>query len=207
MKTKQLLIIGVLSIVSTILFFSFTADEELGKNTAGDKYHAKIQEHRQQTDTFFKTDKKSPLPKEERADFKGLNYFDIDISYSIVAKMKKIKNAKPVSMETSKHQEKSYLPYAKAHFRLNGKKCELTIYKSVKQDYLFLPFTDLTTGKQSYGAGRYIEVEELADKKIVIDFNIAYNPYCAYSDNYNCPYPPAENDLKIRIEAGERTYH
>lgn len=207
MKAKQLITIGILSILATIIFFSFTDGQHVAKTSLAENYQEQITKKRQETDMFFKTDKKSPLPKTERVDFKGLKYYTIDSNYRLVAKMKKIKNAKQVSMETSKHQEKFYLPYAKASFDLHGKKCELTIYKSVNQDYLFLPFTDLTTGKQSYGAGRYIEVEELSNKQILIDFNIAYNPYCAYSDNYNCPYPPAENDLAIKIEAGEKTYH
>jgi uncharacterized protein (DUF1684 family) len=208
METKHLIKIGILAIISTIIFFSFTGNETLDKGTLPENYEEKIRKKRQETDTFFKTDEKSPISKEERADFKGLKHYNVASDYYIVARMEKIKNGKKVSMQTSKHEEKFYIPYAKAYFELKNTKCELTIYKSAKQDdYLFLPFTDLSTGKESYGAGRYIEVEELSNKQVLIDFNLAYNPYCAYSDKYNCPYPPAENDLSIKIEAGEKVYH
>ena len=105
--------------------------------------------------------------------------------------------------------------YAKVTFKLNGKDLELTLYRNIGlmvnpiyRNLLFLPFTDETTGELTYGGGRYIDldIKDIDKNKITIDFNKAYNQYCAYSDGYRCPVPPEENDLAVSISAGEKNY-
>ncbi len=88
---------------------------------------------------------------------------------------------------------------------MEGQEAELTLYSN--QDGFFLPFADNLAGKETYPAGRYIEPEQLADGKFLVDFNLAYNPYCAYNDAWSCPLTPAENRLKVAIRAGEKIFH
>ena len=107
-----------------------------------------------------------------------------------------------------------YKPYGKLKFKIDGKKYKLTLYQNVEltkregyEDYLFLPFNDMTNGVESYGGGRYLDMK-IGDLDFpVIDFNYCYNAYCAYNHKYSCPIPPDENYLKVRIEAGVKKYH
>ncbi len=120
-----------------------------------------------------------------------------------------------VVMKTSgkKIPQKDFIRYGKLIFTINDTTLELTLYQSrikdaLTKDYLFLPFTDLTTGDETYGSGRYIDLQvtDIKKDRVVIDFNKAYNPYCAYSNNYNCPLPPRENYLPVAITAGEKNF-
>jgi uncharacterized protein (DUF1684 family) len=106
-------------------------------------------------------------------------------------------------MQTSTGEIRSYVRWGKVTFQVDDQTAELTLYSSPGQPTFFLPFTDSTTGTESYDAGRYLDVERLAGDHVLIDFNIAYNPYCAYSAHWSCPIPPAENRLKVPICAGE----
>lgn len=151
----------------------------------------------------------TPLKEEEKADFKGITYFPIHKKYSVAADFQPIKNGKTLPFPTSAKKIKYYKEYGKAHFKLNGKQLELTLYQSDPpiegyENSLFIPFKDQTNGDSSYGGGRYIDVEisDIQGNKLVIDFNKAYNPYCAYSSHYNCPIPPANNFLETEIKAG-----
>ena len=120
---------------------------------------------------------------------------------------------KPFLMPTTTERLPEYVKYGEAHFKINGKQLKLNLYKSTKpysepgyEDYLFLPFTDLTSGDGSYGGGRFLDARIPEGNTILLDFNKAYNPYCAYNSMYSCPIPPKENDLDIRIEAGVKDY-
>ena len=142
--------------------------------------------------------------------FSHLRYFKPDPDYNVQAEIIRLKTINKVTMLTSQNQEKTYYRYAKLKFKIQEKTFSLFAYKmSLEGDmakYLFIPFTDLTTGKESYGAGRYIEMEEPAGQKVQLDFNLAFNPLCNYSPAYNCPVPLDENALEIPIRAGEKTY-
>ena len=116
-------------------------------------------------------------------------------------------------MPTTTERLPEYVKYGEAHFTLNGKKLQLSLFQSTNhdeeegyEDYLFLPYTDLSSGDGSYGGGKFIDIRIPDGDFIIIDFNKAYNPYCAYSHRFSCPIPPEENDLKVRIEAGVRDY-
>ena len=135
--------------------------------------------------------------------------------FKVSCRFQRSSDSSIVVMTTSgkKIPQKDFMRYGKLFFTINDTALELTVYQSqiknvLTKDYLFLPFTDLTTGEETYGSGRYIDLLVSAIKKdtVVIDFNKAYNPYCAYSNNFNCPLPPRENYLPVAITAGEKTF-
>jgi hypothetical protein len=151
---------------------------------------------------------RSPLLKEDLANFKGLPFFKIDSQFTVKAEIIRTEKAKPFKMKTTTDRRPEYVVYAIATFQLNGAEHSLNIYKSYGEskpeyeDYLFLPFTDETSGSGTYGGGRFIDLRIIEGDLMVIDFNQAYNPYCVYNHNYSCPIPPKENHLNTRIEAG-----
>lgn len=156
---------------------------------------------------------KSPLTEEDFKTFKSLDFFPIDTAYRVVAKLKYFKNSKPFNMKTTTDRLSVYRIFATATFKINGEKHVLRIYQSQQllltqeyDDYLFLPFTDETNGKSSYGGGRFIDLKVTDKDTIIIDFNKAYNPYCAYSDRYSCPIPPKVNHLNTEIPVGVKAY-
>lgn len=175
-------------------------------------YENNLQHERDSIDVVFGDVEQSILPAESIADFSGLEYFPIDSSYRVKCTFKRLKNQKPFQMKTSTDRLPTYVAYGKLEFALNGKKCELTVYQNLDlmknkeyADYLFIPFLDETSGLETYGAGRYMDIR-IGDLEgtPMLDFNKCYNPYCAYNDKYSCPVPPNENHLPIRIEAGVR---
>lgn len=156
----------------------------------------------------------SILEPEDFKVFSGLEFFPIDEKFIVEAKVLRTPDEKPFLMPTSTSRLPEYVKYGEAHFTIDGEDLVLNIFKSVKpydeegyEDYLFLPFTDLSSGDGSYGGGRYLDLRISEGDYITIDFNKAYNPYCAYSAKYSCPIPPKENDLPIRVEAGVKDFH
>lgn len=150
----------------------------------------------------------SPL-KEKAKDFKGHDFFPIDSAFIVKAKFIRTLNAIPFQMKTTGSRLPIYEKYGEAHFTIQGKELVLSIFQSHKlreteeyRNHLFLPFTDVSNGEESYAGGRFIDLEISNDAFIVIDFNKAYNPYCAYTDGYSCTIPPEENYLDVKILAG-----
>ncbi|PWL29570.1 MAG: hypothetical protein DCO96_07370 [Fluviicola sp. XM-24bin1] len=150
------------------------------------------------------------LDSMERAEWQGLDYYDFDTTYQVTARFKKKKGPK-FEMPTSTDRLPVYRRYGYIYFEIEGVEYRLTVYQNVEltkregfEDYLFIPFRDATSGKETYGGGRYMDVRIPEKKEMQIDFNQAYNPYCAYSHKWSCPIPPAENTLKISIKAGEK---
>lgn len=151
----------------------------------------------------------TPLKDDEKEGFKGIRFFPIDTEYTVMADFKLTENGKTIPFPTSAKKIKHYKEYGKINFKLKGKAFELTIYQSDPhisgyENSLFLPFMDETNGHTSYGGGRYLDLEisDIKKNKVLIDFNRAYNPYCAYSKYYNCPIPPSNNYLETEINAG-----
>jgi len=150
------------------------------------------------------------------ADKDLFRFFPVDAKYKITALFEKKNDSKWFSMETSGTTRKIFRVYGVLRLVINDTAIKMNIYQSQNllnsdeyKDQLFLPFTDLTSGEETYGAGRYIDlvIGDIVDNKLVIDFNKAYNPYCAYvSGKYNCPIPPKENDLPVAILAGEKIF-
>ncbi|GAB1857294.1 DUF1684 domain-containing protein [Flavobacteriaceae bacterium MHTCC 0001] len=157
----------------------------------------------------FKDASKSPLKDKDRKTFEGLEFFKFDSTYIVTANFKRTPNAQPFKMQTTTDRTPTYIKYGEAVFHLNGKPHSLNLYMSLDMEFggvsnttLFLPFLDETNGLESYGGGRYIDTEIPTGSTVIIDFNTAYNPYCAYNDKYSCPLVPRDNYLKTRVEAG-----
>jgi uncharacterized protein (DUF1684 family) len=158
--------------------------------------------------------KTSPLLAEDLAVFKTLDFYPINEKFFVTAKFVRTENEKPFEMKTTGERKPMYIKYGEAYFVLDGKDFKLNIYKNIElskkeeyKDYLFLPFSDLTCGNESYIGGKYIDMKVPKGETMVIDFNTSYNPYCAYSHKYSCPKVPLENDLNIEIKAGVKKFH
>ncbi len=176
-------------------------------------YAKSIQLLRQEKDYWFRSDPDSPLPHALRGRFQGLEYFPPDPQFRVRAKLVRLPQPEPVTLVTSKGVPRPMVRYGYFEFELDGKKLRLYAYKSAPQPghhhedtSLFVPFRDGTSGKETYGAARYLDIEERPGDDYMIDFNLPYNPYCAYSDDYVCPFPPRENWLTVPIRAGEKSF-
>lgn len=186
-----------------LILFSLTAQAQ--------DFETEIADFREHYKNEFLEDARSPLGKE---DLKYLQFFEPDPAYKVKCKFKATGKGEPFELPTSSGQTKTYTVFGRLIFKLNGQKLKLNVYRSLAlmqnplyKDYLFIPFKDLTNGKESYGGGRYIDLRmKDLDGDIWLDFNKAYNPYCAFSEGFSCPIPPVENHLQIRIEAGEKNF-
>ena len=169
-----------------------------------------VEKFQKELNEEYKNEKESPLRGENFKKFKAHPFFPIKHEYAVIAKLVKTENATPFELPTSSGKTKKYQEFGKVYFKINGKEQVLTVFQSLSllenpeyKDYLFLPFRDLTNGKETYGGGRYLDLRIPKNDEIIIDFNKAYHPYCAYNaTDYNCPIVPEENWLKIPIEAG-----
>ena len=148
-------------------------------------------------------------------DREALHFFPVNAKYNVIAGFRRIVDTVGFVMRTSGKIEKKFYRYGTLSFYLDKKRYLLTLYQSATlkkgdkyEDYLFLPFTDKTSGDESYGGGRYIDFQlgDIRNNTLKVDFNKAYNPYCAYTTGYNCPVPPRENDLQVKIKAGEKAF-
>ncbi|WJS93754.1 DUF1684 domain-containing protein [Flavobacterium johnsoniae] len=162
----------------------------------------------------FADSKTSPLMAKDLKTFKSLEFYPISETYFVNATLVKAKGGKVFEMKESGKYTSKYIKYGTLNFKINGKAFKLAVYQNLElivqekyKNYLFLPFSDLTSGKQSYIGGRYIDLQIPKGNTIAIDFNQAYNPYCAYNYEYSCPLVPLENDLKIEIKAGVKDFH
>lgn len=147
------------------------------------------------------------------SDKSNFRFYPVDKKFLVNARFEKIADSASVTMKTSKAMEKSFKRFGYIYFKYNHSAYRLTLYQSLKEmpgyeDYLFLPFTDAGSGEASYAGGRYIDLRmgDIRKGKILLDFNKAYNPYCAYTIGYNCPIPPRENSLPFEVSAGEKNF-
>jgi len=192
------------------IFFLLTITLRI--NCFGQDYKSQIAAYQDKYKNDFLTDASSPLKKD---DLQFLRFFDADSTYKVQAHVEMLPNAAAFVIPAFNGAGSEYTPYAVLKFTIKGKVQQLTIYRSSRlskipqyADYLFLPFTDETNGKETYGGGRYIDMRtgDFKNGMVTIDFNKAYNPYCAYSSGYSCPKPPGENNLLVEIPAGEKMY-
>jgi uncharacterized protein len=154
---------------------------------------------------FFRKDPQSPLTPDQRREFSGLKYFPENPALNLELPVEVFAEKDKIQMQTSTGDIQTYTRYGRVHFEVDGQPAELTVYSD--RNGFFLPFVDSLASKETYGAGRYLEPEVLAGGKLGVDFNVAYNPYCAYNDLYSCPLTPFENHLKVPIRAGEKLFH
>ncbi len=206
MKINNIIIIGIVIIAVVSIYYSFSGGEN------SEAYVASIQTLRKEKDHNMRTASDSPFANDTANTFKGLNYFPIDATYRIQARLTPIEQKKTISLPTSDGKQKSYLEYAYAEFEMQGERNKLLILEIMDmgpyRGTLFLAFADKTSAIETYGAGRYLDIKKLpGSTSVTLDFNEAYNPYCAYNNNFSCPFPPPENIVNIHIEAGEKTYH
>lgn len=181
-----------------------TKTEPRPKESSVAYYKAGMQEERAMKDRFFRMDPHSPI--QDRIDFEGLAYYDPDPDYRYFLRLQPADTQEELVFQTSTGDEQIYYRLGTVEFEVEGKPASLAIYQSPHHDGLFLPFRDATSGTETYGGGRYLEPHDLGGGDLLVDFNLAYNPFCAYSGAYSCPLPPFENHLKVAIRAGEKAY-
>ena len=171
----------------------------------------RLEHERDRKDEYFGEDQRSPLPPDEQASFDGLESYPIDPEYRFELTLERAEEPETVVVGTSTDGEREYLAWGEFAFAVGGEAVTLTAYKSrPDEDRLWVPFRDATSGGETYGAGRYLDLEperhRVGEGTWLLDFNEAYNPTCAYSDRYECPLPPTANWLDVPIEAGEKAY-
>jgi len=206
---------SLLTVLFLLFIFSFLSaceenKQEKNNDNGRDAYIKEVKQYRAEKDSTFKYDSRSPISEEERKNFEDLKYFEPDTKYYVVAQFIKHENPDTLKITTTKHDDiRTMQRYGEFRFRIDGKEYTLQGYVNVpikKAFYVFLPFTDLTTGEQTYEGGRYLDIEFTpGDTSCVLDFNLAYNPYCVYNSCYSCPLVPLENNLNVEILAGEKT--
>ncbi len=207
--TGVILVLFVTAILLLVQGVSIPAGGEDRKGIADQEQQ--VLEWRKERDAFFRNHQRSPLLPQDKKIFKGMKYYPFDSQYFFSGQIERyilhINNPKYyATFLTNKGTSKRYIRYGKFQFRLGGKDYPIEIYKSILSDMLFVPFKDKTNGKETYEGGRYIDAEILPDYKMVLDFNEAYNPSCAYNENFVCALPPRENMLNIEIRAGEKNF-
>ena len=163
-----------------------------------------LSDFRIEKDRFFSEDSQSPLSMKQKASFTGLSYFPENSALRMESAVERFAEQDEIKIQTSTGDIRYFQRYGRFEINIEGHVEALTIY--LNEFGYFLPFVDGLAGIETYPSGRYLEPEQLANGKFLIDFNYAYNPYCAYNDSYSCPLTPRENHIKIPIRAGERMF-
>ena len=163
-----------------------------------------LEEFRHEKDHFFADNPHSPLTHEQKGHFDGLDYFPENPNLRLELTLEELPDKEEITIQTSTGDFQIYQRAGTFRFEVDGQETRLTIYTS--QHGYFLPFVDSLAGSETYPAGRYLEPEQLPNGKFLLDFNFAYNPYCAYNEQWSCPLTPFENRLKVPIRAGEKVY-
>ncbi len=202
MKKKS---IAALIVFIPIILYIFYIQNNKQKN---DSFLEEVSKNRAEKEVFMKTANSSPFVNNQAA-YHPLNYYEPDPAFKVNAKVTKFSEVKYLNIGESDGSTKRYLKFAKLNFKIKGTPQELLVLKPTgfgQMNVLFTAFADETSGKETYGGGRYLDLSFKNAKSIMLDFNLAYNPYCAYNEGFACPLPPRENILTIGIEAGEKNY-
>lgn len=196
---KKWIFAGTLVVVVLSVVYTFFGSED------PESFREEIMELREETDRFMQYAEDSPFHDSE-VNYKGLSYFPPDLTYKVIARFEAIENPEILNLPTNDGKSQEYLTYGYATFSLRDTTERVLLLENVQEEKIFLPFGDATSAGKTYGAGRYLDVPHNGDRTIVLDFNKAYNPYCAYISSFSCPLPPRENLLSVAILAGEKTY-
>ncbi len=195
----------LLSTILALVFFSGCAQNK--KPIGGET------EFQRTINSEYKDASKSPLKAKDLKNFEGLDFFKFDSTYVVTATFIRTEGEKPFQMKTTTERLAAYLKYGEITFDLKGQSYKLNVYQGQDvmkeegyEDYLFLPFIDDTNGEYSYGGGRYIDLRIPEGTTMIIDFNTAYNPYCAYNEKYSCPIVPRENYVATKVAAGVKAF-
>jgi hypothetical protein len=165
---------------------------------------SKLEQFRKQKDEFFRFDHHSPLTRDQREGFEGLNYFPENPDLDLEVEVEGFDDKEMVQIQTNTGDVQTYERFGRLELEIDGDRAELTLFRG--EHGYFLPFADALAGEETYGAGRYLEPERLGDGRFHVDFNLAYNPYCAYNEHYSCPLTPPENRVDVPIRAGEKIF-
>lgn len=163
-----------------------------------------LKSFRDEKDDFFRTSSQSPLTAAQKQTFHGLRYFPENPDLDLEVEIEEFPVKEEIEMQTTTGDIQTYQRFGRFRVVVDEKEAWLTVYRN--ENGYFLPFVDSQSGKETYGAGRYLEPEELGGGRFRVDFNLAYNPYCAYNEHWSCPITPAENRLKVPIRAGEKVF-
>lgn len=184
-------------------------DFDLEKTIKEKEIYVETKYYQDELNQEYSNRETSPLDSADFVRFSSLNFFPSNVDAKVTAVFTKYTKQKKFKMKTSGSKTPLYSKYGEVQFKYLNVEYKLVVYQNIElvkkpgyENYLFLPFTDLTNGETTYGGGRYIDLQIPEEKTMVINFNKAYNPYCAYSHKYSCPIPPAENFLNVKIEAG-----
>ncbi len=203
MKRLLPVILGIAVIGILFITLHHSNSPATGKN-----YADSIREGRIEKDDYMRKDVNSPFVARHE-EFHGLKYFRIDKSFRVKAGVVPLPGQEVIRMPMSDGTSEAYLKYATVNFYLDGRPQHLVMYKSADNagsTDCFIPFYDETSANTTYGGGRFLEVYYKSGPEVILDFNLAYNPYCAYVEGYACPVPPAENRVTVKVEAGEKKY-
>lgn len=203
MHKRNILIIGIFVVVGLAFWYTLT------RSTDEEVYVENIQKERERQFRFLKFNLDSPLEDHQKSELTSLSFYPIDMSYRVRAKMVPAEDRRMLEIPMTDGTVEKYLKHSYAEFQLNGQPLRLLLLQAAKESdkrNFFLAFADDTSGEETYGGGRYINLRQDGKNSITIDFNMAYNPYCAYNPDYACPLPPRENILEIPIRAGEKDY-
>jgi uncharacterized protein len=203
MANNKIFWVLTLLLVSLIFFYNFSGDNSSKNELPSRDYADRLEKERKGKDVFFKENSESPI--ENKVAFKGLKYFKPNKKFVFTANLTLSNLSEPLVLQTTGGTLDTLRLYGTAQFTVGGKAQKMMLYH-MEGKTLFVPFKDATSGKETYGGGRYLEVSvnNILGNKIELDFNQAYHPYCAYNKNFSCPIPPKENTLTVPIEAGER---
>lgn len=180
--------------------------------TTAQTYQAALKKHRQEYKEAFLKEERSPVKAEDMGYF---DFYEPDSTFRVKCNFTKTNSPSTFTIPTVDGKQKEYFKYGILSFEIRGKKMQLNVYQSLAlmripkyKNYLFIPFKDVTSGKETYGGGRYLDIEttDIQTDVVILDFNKAYNPYCAFGNGFSCPIPPKENHLKARITAGEKNF-
>lgn len=203
MKPKNILALVVLVVVIAAVTYTLTATE------SPEDYIERIEDERERQYKFIRFNVDSPLSDEQKRNFKSLNFYPIDPDYKVTARIIPIENKKVRELPMTDGSTERYIEFAYAEFTLKNIPLRLLLLQDVSEidkKNFFVAFADETSARETYGGGRYINARQSGKNSIVIDFNLAYNPYCAYNPDYACPIPPRENILKVPVPVGEKNY-
>ncbi len=206
MKTTFFLIIIILIPAVNMHVFAQVSCEQK-------KYKSELIAERNSKNQEFKSEADSPLDSTAKVHFKSLKYYKPSCNWVINARLERFNGTDTIKMKTTTERLPLYIVFGKVIFEIRGITHELTLFQNVGlmnkpgfENYLFLPFTDETNGRETYGGGRYVDVYITDNEYVTIDFNKCYNPYCVYSKKYSCPVPPSGNYLPLKVKAGEKSF-
>ncbi|MFC6226087.1 DUF1684 domain-containing protein [Hymenobacter artigasi] len=174
-------------------------------------YLAQLNKFRSEKNRAFRQSEESPISAAQKAQFDSLKYYAADLAFVPHADISRTETPDTTLLQMSDNKAEKYLNWGVVKFNINNSPQQLRVYLKAngRDSTLFIPFTDLTNGHETYGGGRYLDapIPKFNEPEIELDFNRAYNPYCAYNNEYSCPVPPAENRLQVAIQAGEKSFH